>query len=140
MAILLCIAKSNEAKNNPRPKKTYLVHRLDQYCSGLLVLGKNIHYARTFTSLMSQQKVYKAYYALCQGIPKLISKTVDKSDKPEDLLTGLIRSDSECVVYDHTMHNPQSNYISPEMQTLIQRCKELESFKTLKGKASISII
>jgi 23S rRNA pseudouridine955/2504/2580 synthase len=35
--------------------KAYLLHRIDQYSSGAMVLGKNVHYARTFTGLMKEK-------------------------------------------------------------------------------------
>jgi 23S rRNA pseudouridine955/2504/2580 synthase len=42
----------------------FLLHRLDKYCSGVMVLGKNVHYARTFGGLMKEKRIYKTYYAL----------------------------------------------------------------------------
>ena len=36
-------------------RKIYLLHRLDQYCSGVMILGKNVHYARTFNGLMAEK-------------------------------------------------------------------------------------
>ena len=71
------------------------MHRLDQFVSGVMVLGKNIFYARTFGSMMEQKKIYKAYYALWQGFPEFIKygKVKSKPENQDQFLSGMIRSD-----------------------------------------------
>ena len=47
-----------------------LVHRLDKDTSGLLLISKNLKYARYFSSLFKQKLITKFYIALCEGSPK----------------------------------------------------------------------
>ncbi len=47
-----------------------LVHRLDKETSGLLLIAKNLNYAKKLTSLFKQRQITKLYFALCEGIPK----------------------------------------------------------------------
>ena len=47
-----------------------LVHRLDKETSGLLLISKNLKYARYFSSLFKQKQITKFYIALCEGSPK----------------------------------------------------------------------
>ncbi len=47
-----------------------LVHRLDKETSGLLLISKNLKYARYFSNLFKQKLITKFYIALCEGNPK----------------------------------------------------------------------
>ncbi len=47
-----------------------LVHRLDKETSGLLLISKNLKYARYFSNLFKQKLITKLYIALCEGSPK----------------------------------------------------------------------
>ena len=47
-----------------------LVHRLDKETSGVLLIAKNLDYAKKLTSLFKQRQITKLYFALCEGIPK----------------------------------------------------------------------
>ena len=47
-----------------------LVHRLDKETSGLLLISKNLKYARYFSTLFKQHLITKFYIALCEWIPK----------------------------------------------------------------------
>ena len=47
-----------------------LVHRLDKETSGLLLISKNLKYARYFSNLFKQKFITKYYIALCEGSPK----------------------------------------------------------------------
>ena len=47
-----------------------LVHRLDKETTGLLLIAKNLKFAKYFTSLFKQKKITKYYLALCEGNPK----------------------------------------------------------------------
>ncbi len=47
-----------------------LVHRLDKETTGLLLISKNLKYARYFSTLFKQKLITKFYIALCEGIPK----------------------------------------------------------------------
>ena len=47
-----------------------LVHRLDKETSGLLLISKNLKYARYFSTLFKQNLITKFYIALCEGSPK----------------------------------------------------------------------
>ena len=47
-----------------------LVHRLDKETTGLLLISKNLKYARYFSTLFKQKLITKFYIALCEGSPK----------------------------------------------------------------------
>ena len=78
-----------------------------------------------------KNRIYKSYHALCQGFPSFLNKkNLDIGSKDFDkFLSGLIRSDSECSVYEHTMLNPQASFMSEQLQFLLGECKKLEMFK-----------
>ena len=70
-----------------------LVHRLDKETSGLLLIAKNLNYAKKLSFLFKQKEINKFYIAICEGIPKnnvsqvkLEIKT--KKLKIEDTLTN----------------------------------------------------
>ena len=70
-----------------------LVHRLDKETSGLLLIAKNLDYAKKLSFLFKQKEITKFYIALCEGNPKnnvsqvkLEIKT--KKLKIEDTLTN----------------------------------------------------
>ncbi len=48
----------------------FLVHRLDQETSGLMVIAKNPAAANKWTKLIGEKSVKKEYDALCIGIPE----------------------------------------------------------------------
>ena len=47
-----------------------MVHRLDKETSGLLLIAKNLNYAKKLSSLFKQKEITKFYIALCEGKPK----------------------------------------------------------------------
>jgi len=47
-----------------------LVHRLDKETSGLLLIAKNLNYAKKISYLFKQKEITKFYIALCEGKPK----------------------------------------------------------------------
>ena len=47
-----------------------LVHRLDKETSGLLLIAKNLNYAKKLSYLFKQKEITKYYLALCEGSPK----------------------------------------------------------------------
>ena len=47
-----------------------LVHRLDKETSGLLLIAKNLNYAKKLSYLFKQKDITKYYIALCEGNPK----------------------------------------------------------------------
>ncbi len=47
-----------------------LVHRLDKETSGLLLIAKNLNYAKKLSLLFKQKEITKYYIALCEGNPK----------------------------------------------------------------------
>ena len=47
-----------------------LVHRLDKETSGLLLIAKNLNYAKKLSYLFKQKEITKFYIALCEGKPK----------------------------------------------------------------------
>ena len=70
-----------------------LVHRLDKETSGLLLISKNLNYAKKLSFMFKQKEITKFYIALCEGMPKnnfsqvkLEIKT--KKLKIEDTLTN----------------------------------------------------
>ena len=69
-----------------------LVHRLDKDTSGLLLIAKNLTFAKYFSSLLNK-KITKYYIALCEGNPKnnisQVSLNIkNKKQKFEDSLTN----------------------------------------------------
>ncbi len=70
-----------------------LVHRLDKETSGLLLIAKNLNYAKKLSSLFKQKEITKFYIALCEGSPKNNSSQVkleikNKKLKTENTLTN----------------------------------------------------
>ncbi len=47
-----------------------LVHRLDKETSGLLLIAKNLNFAKKLSTLFKQKEITKFYIALCEGSPK----------------------------------------------------------------------
>ncbi len=47
-----------------------LVHRLDKETSGLLLIAKNLNYAKKLSYLFKQKQITKYYIAFCEGNPK----------------------------------------------------------------------
>ncbi len=69
-----------------------LVHRLDKETSGLLLIAKNLNYAKKLSYLFKYKKINKFYIALCEGKPKNNSSKVkleikNKKLKIENTLT-----------------------------------------------------
>ncbi len=69
-----------------------LVHRLDKETTGLLIIAKNLNYAKYFSMLFKQKKINKFYIALCEGSPKNDISQIDlqiknKKQKVENTLT-----------------------------------------------------
>ena len=70
-----------------------LVHRLDKETSGLLLIAKNLNYAKKLSYLFKQKEITKFYIALCEGVPKNNDSQVKleiktKKLKIEDTLTN----------------------------------------------------
>ena len=70
-----------------------LVHRLDKETSGLLLIAKNLNYAKKLSFLFKQKEITKFYIALCEGTPKNDDSQVKleiktKKLKIEDTLTN----------------------------------------------------
>ena len=70
-----------------------LVHRLDKETSGLLLIAKNLNYAKKLSSLFKKKEITKFYIALCEGSPKNNSSQVkleirNKKLKTENTLTN----------------------------------------------------
>ena len=70
-----------------------MVHRLDKETSGLLLIAKNLKYAKYFSSLFKQKNISKFYLALCEGAPKndksIVKLTIkNKKLKTEESLTN----------------------------------------------------
>ena len=70
-----------------------LVHRLDKETTGLLLIAKNLNYAKYLSLLFKEKKINKFYIALCEGIPKndvsqVNLKVRNKKQKLENTLTN----------------------------------------------------
>ena len=70
-----------------------LVHRLDKDTTGLLLIAKNLNYAKYLSLLFKEKKINKFYIALCEGIPKndiseVNLKVRNKKQKFENTLTN----------------------------------------------------
>ena len=67
--------------------KYRLVHRLDKETTGLLLIAKNLKYAKYFSILFKQKNIKKFYIALCEGVPKNKTSQVNLSIKNKKLKT-----------------------------------------------------
>tara|TARA_B100000963_G_scaffold165831_1_gene144042 strand:+ start:512 stop:1426 length:915 start_codon:yes stop_codon:yes gene_type:complete len=70
-----------------------LVHRLDKETSGLLLIAKNLDYAKKLSYLFKQKEITKYYIALCEGNPinnysQVKLKITNKKLKVENTLTN----------------------------------------------------
>ena len=54
-----------------------LVHRLDKDTSGLLIIAKNLNYAKIFGNLFKSQEIEKTYISICEGTPQLNESIVN---------------------------------------------------------------
>ncbi len=59
----------------------HLVHRLDKYTSGVLIVAKNYEFARTMSDLFYSHKVEKHYLALVYGLAKNSKEISDPIDE-----------------------------------------------------------
>ena len=64
-----------------------LVHRLDKETTGLLLIAKNLKYAKYFSTLFKQKYIKKFYIALCDGTPKNKTSQVNLSILNKNLKT-----------------------------------------------------
>lgn len=62
---------------NERYGRIYVVHRLDQYTSGIILFAKNKESHRTWNQLFEQRKVNKKYRAITSGIFREESGVID---------------------------------------------------------------
>ncbi len=58
-----------------------LVHRLDKETSGLLIISKNLEYAKIFGNLFKSKSIEKIYIAICEGKPKNNESYIDLNIK-----------------------------------------------------------
>jgi len=70
-----------------------LVHRLDKETTGLLIIAKNLNYAKYFSMLFKEKKINKFYIAFCEGSPlndisKIDLQIKNKKQKIENTLTN----------------------------------------------------
>ena len=71
-----------------------LVHRLDKETSGLLIIAKNLNYAKIFGNLFKSKLIEKSYLAICEGRPKLKESFVNL-----DLINKLNKIDKTETYY-----------------------------------------
>ncbi len=89
-----------------------LVHRLDKETSGLLLIAKNLNYAKKISLLFKQKEITKFYIALCEGNPKnnvsqVNLKIKNKNLKIEDTLTNYkVLNKNKCI--SSILFNPQT--------------------------------
>ncbi|MDR1177201.1 MAG: RluA family pseudouridine synthase [Spirochaetaceae bacterium] len=57
--------------------KPFLVHRLDQDTSGIILVAKSREAARYYASVMAERRARKSYLALCAGRPRSDAGTID---------------------------------------------------------------
>ncbi len=89
-----------------------LVHRLDKETSGLLLIAKNLNYAKKLSYLFKQKKITKHYIALCEGNPKNNYSQVkleikNKKLKIENTLTNYKLLNKNKVI-SSILFNPQT--------------------------------
>ena len=66
-------------------KQYRLVHRLDKETSGLLLIAKNLNYAKKLSIMFKQKEITKFYIALCEGVPINKSSQVQLEIKTKKL-------------------------------------------------------
>jgi len=59
------------------PRTPALAHRIDRDTSGCLVLGRHPKALRKLGKLFSEHRIEKIYWAICKGIPKKPSGTIN---------------------------------------------------------------
>ncbi|MDR1212209.1 MAG: RluA family pseudouridine synthase [Spirochaetaceae bacterium] len=59
------------------PCRPFLVHRLDQDTSGIILVAKTKEAAGYYASVMAQRRARKGYLALCAGRPETSAGTID---------------------------------------------------------------
>ncbi len=89
-----------------------LVHRLDKETSGLLLISKNLKYARYFSTLFKQHLITKFYIALCEGSPKNKNSKVllnikNKNQEIEKTITNYVVIDNKNNI-TQILYNPET--------------------------------
>ncbi|WP_347292803.1 RluA family pseudouridine synthase, partial [uncultured Brachyspira sp.] len=64
-------------KDYPNIKELFLVHRLDKYTSGILILAKDNNTKTYFENAFKNREINKVYHAIVEGVPKNIKGTID---------------------------------------------------------------
>ncbi|MBU2711056.1 TIGR01621 family pseudouridine synthase [Zooshikella harenae] len=105
---------------NPAP--LWLVHRLDQVTSGLLVLARSQQAAQTFGHLFSSQQITKYYLAITAGRPK---------KKQGKIIGDMTKTRNGSWKLLHTKHNPA---ITEFVSTSLPPGKRLCLIHPLTGK------
>lgn len=59
-----------EIFSNFKNIRPIIVHRIDRYTTGLLILSKNEEFSKHILKQFQEAKVYKKYFGVLQGIPK----------------------------------------------------------------------
>jgi 23S rRNA-/tRNA-specific pseudouridylate synthase len=89
-----------------------LVHRLDRYVTGLMVVGNDVGFVRRFGEDLKNSKVEKIYLNLCQDLPLYLKHMISQgkihpsvSNIFKSCLSGIIRSNENCDRYIIEMTN-----------------------------------
>ncbi|MFC1848767.1 RluA family pseudouridine synthase [candidate division CSSED10-310 bacterium] len=77
-----------------------VVHRLDKYTSGVLMVSRNYKYTQEFQEIFRKRQIYKEYRVLAHG----------RLAKPRGVISSPIRKDEHRypsrMVVDHSYHKP----------------------------------
>ncbi len=62
--------------------RVWIVHRLDRYTSGILVVARTTSAHRALNTQFEKHRVHKTYHALVNGVPQWDDLTVDRPLQP----------------------------------------------------------
>lgn len=75
---LIKLIKSIKEENN-KIKNLYLVHRIDKYTSGIVILAKDENIKKYFEDAFKNRNINKIYHAIVEGIVKNKKGTINLS-------------------------------------------------------------
>lgn len=68
----------DEIMNSVYNTQIRIVHRLDKETSGILLLAKNLKYAKLLTQLFREKKIEKVYHAICERASSITEYMIDQ--------------------------------------------------------------
>jgi 23S rRNA-/tRNA-specific pseudouridylate synthase len=94
----LAAKKIKQNQQGPINLEEYrIAHRIDKPVSGLVVIAKNINFAREFSNYQQERKSEKIYISLNTGIPKYLREMIGKNLLNINNKNGFLRSFSGLI-------------------------------------------